>query len=217
MNYFGFIVMYFDQNITVRLVNEQKMEEDSRQVSCRPCTALLQSMYCMLPPFQYCMPFVISCWRELQQRPLWKVRVWTLIQMILLILVNILMVSPAGFIFPVDIGRLHPIRLLLGRTGLYTPEESTARVWERRVQLTVQIVVACGWRLSVHGVAGRGHGQRHYAVAGPCAERRHGGLGVRTEEGGVTRRRCHSRERVNEVTVLPCLYNKGNTHAPISP
>ena len=66
MNYFGFIVMYFDHNITVRLVNEQKMEEDSRQVSCRPCTALLQSMYCMLRPFQYCMPFAFSRWRELQ-------------------------------------------------------------------------------------------------------------------------------------------------------
>ena len=29
--------------------DEQKKEEDSRQVSCCPCTALLQSMYCMLP------------------------------------------------------------------------------------------------------------------------------------------------------------------------
>jgi hypothetical protein len=56
-------------------------------------------------------------------RPLWKVHVWTLIQLILLILVNILMVSPAGFIFPVVIGLLHPIRLSLARSGLYTPEE----------------------------------------------------------------------------------------------
>ena len=127
---FAFIVIYFDQNITVRLVNarehklkkgygydmdmmalcictallsllgcpwmvsatvpslnhcrslclydndgkseensqddEKKKEEDSRQVSCCPCTALLQSMYCMLRPFQYCMPFAFSRWRELQ-------------------------------------------------------------------------------------------------------------------------------------------------------
>jgi hypothetical protein len=49
--------------------------------------------------------------------------VWTCLQLILLILINLLMNSPAGFVFPVAIGLLHPIRLFLGWTQLYTPEE----------------------------------------------------------------------------------------------
>ena len=58
-----------------------------------------------------------------QVRPLWKVHVWTAIQVVLLILINIIMSSPAGFVFPVVIGLLHPFRLFLARTGVYTTEE----------------------------------------------------------------------------------------------
>jgi len=55
--------------------------------------------------------------------PLWKVHAWTLLQVVLLVLINVLMRSPASFVFPVVIGLLHPLRLWLGRSGYYTAEE----------------------------------------------------------------------------------------------
>jgi hypothetical protein len=55
--------------------------------------------------------------------PLWKVHAWTLIQVVLLVLINILMTSPAGFVFPIVIGLLHPIRLLIERSGFYSAHE----------------------------------------------------------------------------------------------
>ena len=42
--------MYFDQNITVRLVNEQKMEEDSRQVRLSPLHCPLAVNVLYAPP-----------------------------------------------------------------------------------------------------------------------------------------------------------------------
>jgi hypothetical protein len=58
-----------------------------------------------------------------QVKPMWKVHVFTLIQVIFLVLICVLINSPAGVVFPVIIALLHPIRLLLARTRLFTREE----------------------------------------------------------------------------------------------
>eukprot|EP00961_Rhodomonas_salina_P167373 2255369-Rhodomonas_salina.1 len=54
---------------------------------------------------------------------LWKVHVWTLIQVVLLVIINLVMSSPAGFIFPIIIGLLHPLRLGLARSGYWTAQD----------------------------------------------------------------------------------------------
>jgi hypothetical protein len=53
----------------------------------------------------------------------WKVHVFTLIQVVFLVLLCVTINSPAGVVFPVIIALLHPIRLLLARTGLFTRED----------------------------------------------------------------------------------------------
>uniref|UniRef100_A0A0G4G1R4 Bicarbonate transporter-like transmembrane domain-containing protein n=1 Tax=Chromera velia CCMP2878 TaxID=1169474 RepID=A0A0G4G1R4_9ALVE len=53
---------------------------------------------------------------------LWRVHVWTLIQVIMLVSIVALMESPVGFVFPVVIGLLHPLRIALGR-WVYSKEE----------------------------------------------------------------------------------------------
>uniref|UniRef100_A0A0G4FM35 Bicarbonate transporter-like transmembrane domain-containing protein n=1 Tax=Chromera velia CCMP2878 TaxID=1169474 RepID=A0A0G4FM35_9ALVE len=54
--------------------------------------------------------------------PLWRTHVWTLIQVGMLIAIVALMRSPVGFVFPVIIGLLHPLRLVLGR-WFYSEDE----------------------------------------------------------------------------------------------
>jgi hypothetical protein len=55
--------------------------------------------------------------------PLWKVHAWTLMQIVLLVLINLLMSSPAGMAFPIVIALLHPFRLMLERFNFYSKEE----------------------------------------------------------------------------------------------
>ncbi len=56
-------------------------------------------------------------------KPTWKIHVFTLIQIILLIIINVLMATPASVLFPILIACLHPLREFLARTGLYSKEE----------------------------------------------------------------------------------------------
>lgn len=55
--------------------------------------------------------------------PIWKVHAYTLLQVVMLVLINILLSSPAGMAFPVVIFLLHPLRLLLARMNWYSEHE----------------------------------------------------------------------------------------------
>jgi len=55
--------------------------------------------------------------------PLWKVHTWTMIQIVSLVLIVVLMQTPASFVFPIFIGLLHPLRIGLARSGWWSAEE----------------------------------------------------------------------------------------------
>uniref|UniRef100_A0A0G4HL09 Bicarbonate transporter-like transmembrane domain-containing protein n=1 Tax=Chromera velia CCMP2878 TaxID=1169474 RepID=A0A0G4HL09_9ALVE len=54
--------------------------------------------------------------------PMWRVHIWTLIQVVMLVGIVALMRSPVGFVFPVFIGLLHPLRIALGK-WMYNKEQ----------------------------------------------------------------------------------------------
>jgi len=57
---------------------------------------------------------------------IWKVHAWTLLQSVLLIAIVLVMQSSVGFIFPIIIGLLHPLRLALAKLPQLSEDEIEA-------------------------------------------------------------------------------------------
>eukprot|EP00873_Tetraselmis_striata_P041591 jgi/Tetstr1/461855/TSEL_006934.t1 len=57
---------------------------------------------------------------------MWKAYAWTAIQLVLLVAVLVLMRSPAGFVFPLAIGMLHPIKIGISKMKWLSEEDVEA-------------------------------------------------------------------------------------------